>query len=128
MFAYAQINEEGRAVGVSQLSGQVEAANMIALPAYDESVIGKRWTGAGWEAMPAERAAVSRLNFRERFTTEEKRAIYAAARENIDVQIWMDDLASTPEVFTDDPRTIRGVNGLEAAGLIGPGRAAEILA
>jgi hypothetical protein len=73
---------------------------------------------------------LSVLDFRDRFTLDEKRAIYVAADSVVDIKIWLDDLASvTPEngVDTADVRTIEGVQGLEAAGLIAAGRAQEIL-
>ena len=78
--------------------------------------------------------------FRDRFTLSEKRAIYAAAAQVADVRIWLDDLAAVTVVLDPatgavlsgvdltDPRTVAGVQGLEAAGLLAAGRAAEILA
>lgn len=78
--------------------------------------------------------------FRDRFTLAEKRAIYAAAASVPDVRIWLDDLAAVTVVLDpadpsrvlsgvdlEDARTVAGVQGLEAAGLIAAGRAAEIL-
>lgn len=71
---------------------------------------------------------LSVLDFRNRFSIEEKRAIYSAANQFIDIQIWLDDLSSIQgDVDTEDPRTIAGVQGLEAFGLIGVNRASEIL-
>lgn len=76
---------------------------------------------------------LSKLTFRDRFTLDEKRAIYTAAQTSIDVQIWLDDLnAATPEadgtaVDLDDSRTVAGVQALETAGFIAAGRAAQIL-
>lgn len=67
------------------------------------------------------------LAFRSRFTEAEKRAIYSARANSIDIQIWLDDLAAAEDVRSDDPRMIAGVQGLEAAGLLAPGRAAEIM-
>ena len=80
------------------------------------------------------RRRLSTLAFRDRFTQAEKVAIYTAAKTGVEVQIWLDDLAAaTPEpdgtsVDLDDPRTVAGVQALEAAGLIGVGRATEVLA
>lgn len=71
---------------------------------------------------------LSVLAFRSRFTDAEKIAIYTAAKTNVQVQIWLDDLMAASDVNLDDSRTIAGVQALEAAGLIGAGRAAEILA
>lgn len=73
---------------------------------------------------------LSVLEFRGRFTQDEKRALYAAAESVIDIRIWLDDLMAVTEadgVDTADERTVAGVQGLEAAGLIGEGRALEIL-
>lgn len=67
------------------------------------------------------------LAFRSRFTEDEKRAIYTARTSSIDIQIWLDDLAAASDVRSDDPRMIAGVQGLEAAGLLTSGRAAEIM-
>lgn len=67
------------------------------------------------------------LTFRSRFTEGEKRAIYAARSNSIEIQIWLDDLAAAEDVRSDDPRMIAGLQGLEAAGLLPAGRAAEIM-
>lgn len=73
---------------------------------------------------------ISVLAFRSRFTAAEKIAIYTAAKTDVEIQIWLDDLAAAQnsEVSLEDPRTIEGVQSLEAAGLLAEGRAAEILA
>jgi hypothetical protein len=51
---YAQINEGNICIGISQLSGEVGAGNMIAIEGYDVSLLGKKWTGEGWEEVPQE--------------------------------------------------------------------------
>ena len=40
---YAQINEQGNCIGVSELSGEVEQPNMILLDEYDISYIGRKY-------------------------------------------------------------------------------------
>lgn len=45
---YAQITDDGICCGVSQLSGIVNADNMIELESYDLSVMGMKWTGNAW--------------------------------------------------------------------------------
>lgn len=72
----------------------------------------------------------TQLEFRDRFTMGEKRSIYSAAEALVDIRIFLDDLAAVDPavgVDTTDPRTVGGVQLLEAAGLIGLGRAVEIL-
>lgn len=49
---YAQLNEENICIGISQLSGEVKAENMIELDGYDTPLLGKRWTRQGWEEVP----------------------------------------------------------------------------
>ena len=49
MYFYAQLNDEGRVVGVSQLSGQVSSPSMIPLDWYDASLLGQYWNGAGFQ-------------------------------------------------------------------------------
>lgn len=49
---YAQINETGICVAVSQLAGKVEQENMIEIDNYDISLLGKRWDGEVWEDVP----------------------------------------------------------------------------
>lgn len=45
---YAQLTDDGICCGVSQLSGIVNADNMIELENYDLSVMGMKWTGSEW--------------------------------------------------------------------------------
>ena len=52
-FLYVQINNENLAVGFSQLSGEVDAPNMIRVSDHGE-YFGKKWTGTGWEEVAKE--------------------------------------------------------------------------
>lgn len=71
---------------------------------------------------------LSRLDFRNRFTTTEKVRIYQAAGIDLRVRIWLDDLAVADDVDTEYAPTIEAVQALEAAGLLDEGRtAADIL-
>ena len=49
---YAQINDENICMAVSNLSGEVSADNLIPLEVFDASILGKKWTGDGWEDVP----------------------------------------------------------------------------
>lgn len=86
---------------------------------------------AAQQAAPAPAQPVSRtvtkLAFMERFTDEELAAIYAAAKTDVRVEVWMDKMKLASEIDLADPRTRAGVEALEALGLIGQGRAAEVL-
>lgn len=78
--------------------------------------------------VPQPRKPLTVLAFRSRFTDAEKIAIYTAAQTQVAVQVWMADLAAAQDVALDDPRIIGGVCAMEYGGLIGAGRALEILA
>lgn len=49
---YAQIDEQQICIGVSQLSGEVVAADMVELDSYDINVLGKLWQGGKWVDNP----------------------------------------------------------------------------
>ena len=70
VWIYAQINEEGRVVGVSQLSGEVIADHMVYISALPDpySVLGKRYhqdTGE-WEELPQEELPPPEPSFEEK--------------------------------------------------------------
>lgn len=44
-YYYTQLNEDNIVVGVSELSGPVECPYMISIESYDETLMGKLWTG-----------------------------------------------------------------------------------
>lgn len=78
--------------------------------------------------VPQPRKPLTVLSFRSRFTDAEKIAIYTAAQTEVAVRVWLDDLSVAQEVDLADQRIISGVNAMEFGGLIGAGRATEILA
>lgn len=102
------------------------------------------WDGMGFdvcnhiafvEAAPAPPPRkVSKLEFMNSLTDAELAGIYAAAKVSPAVEVWLAKFHATSvdpdgtSIDKDDPRTIAGMQALEAAGLIGPGRAAEVLA
>jgi hypothetical protein len=77
---------------------------------------------------------LTKLAYMNRFTDTELGTIYSVAKTNIGVEVWLAKFnAATPEadgtsIDLDDPRTLGGLQALEAAGLIGAGRALEITA
>jgi hypothetical protein len=92
------------------------------------------------DAEPKLNYRLTKREFRERFTQEEKLSMYDLATRagTMDVSdpyrtmalsmaIYLDDLISQDYVDLDFKQTIDSVNALEAFGLIGTGRAAEIL-
>ena len=139
---YAQINAEGIAFSVIMGDEEINAPDMIALPEFDHSIIGKRWNAAmqRWDAAPTdpETRRISTLAFRRRFTAGERAAIEWAAVDRSDqpeparqqaaaLRATLADQAAAAFIDLDDDDTDTGVRTLEALGLLIPGRAAQIL-
>lgn len=70
---------------------------------------------------------LTKLEFLRRFSINERIALRQAAQASPQVYDYMALLELAEEVFLDDPDTVGGVEFLEQIGLIGVGRAAEIL-
>lgn len=70
---------------------------------------------------------ITPFQFKMRFTPEERIACRQMAKVNDEVYDLMDMLQSTLTPTLNDPMMIWGVNKLEQIGLLGPGRAAQIL-
>ena len=52
-FYYAQINEKNICVAVSELARDMsEYSSLLRIESFDTSLLGKRWTGSGWEEVP----------------------------------------------------------------------------
>ena len=65
--------------------------------------------------------------FSDRFTDAEMQAILAACQANAALNAWWEKFKLACDINLDDPATQGGVQALEIAGLIGEGRAAEVL-
>ena len=72
-------------------------------------------------------ARLTRLQFLSRFTEAEMTAILAAADQSPALKAALLRWQAAEGIVLTDPETIAGVQALEIAGLIGEGRAAEVL-
>lgn len=140
---YMKLNEQGIAVFSIQIAAEPTKpdANLVEVDELHTEWLGQRYdreasVSAGKpvfvavEGPPQEPdTGLSELEFRGLFTQNEKRAIYAAAAVEIDVQIWLDDLRAMggKRVMLTDQRTVAGVQAMEAIGIITQGRATQIL-
>jgi len=70
---------------------------------------------------------ITRLAFKKRMTDAERIAVRGAAAVNDTIYDFMDLLSDATYVDLEDPETVAGVAALEGAGLLGAGRASEIL-
>lgn len=99
------------------------------------------WRVSDEQDMPATApvfARLTKLGFRSRFTAAEKTAIELASLDDpavpmaqraqaADIRVYLADVASATYIDPQRPETRAGVQALEAAGLIGAGRALQIL-
>lgn len=76
---------------------------------------------------PTNLGQISKLAYMERFSDAELAAIYGAAKVSLAVEVWLEKFKLAEFIDLSDPRTLAGLQALEANGLIGPGRALEIL-
>ena len=136
---YAQIDETRRVVGVTQTADPVDDPRMVPLQSYDLEVLGKRHdlaSGAFVET-PAEPAPqptarnASNKAFLSRFTDDEAididLASIGATREAATVRRYLSKVNAAQHIDLAEDETRTGVQALEAAGLLKPGRALVIL-
>lgn len=51
---YAQLDMNNVCVGLSQLSGEVQAPNMLQIEHYDTTLVGKKYENGVWVEVPPE--------------------------------------------------------------------------
>jgi len=79
------------------------------------------------QSQPPVAHPISKLAFMERFTDEELAAIYTAAKQSVQIEVWVDKLKLAEYVDVTDPQTIAGLQALAASGLLTEARVQEIL-
>ena len=136
---YAQIDDARRVVGVTQTADPVEHPHMVPLQSYDLGVLGKRHDLASGafaeippEPVPEPTARnVSNKAFLSRFTDAEAididLASIGATREAATVRRYLSKVNAAQHIDLAEDETRTGVQALEAAGLLKPGRALVIL-
>ncbi len=130
---YAQLNEQGRVVAVTQTAAEVISPSMVALPLLDSSLIGATYQNGAFvpAVAPPPVRHVTRLAFLSRFTDAEAVAIdlasIGATVEAASMRRYMAKVNAATFIDLDRPDTRAGVQQLEAVGLLAAGRAAVIL-
>ena len=136
-FFYAQTDDERIVIGVTHAAGLIEDVHMVPIESLDASLMGKRWNPEvqAFEpgpppVVPTERN-VSRKAFLSRFTDAEAididLASMGATREAATVRRYLSKVNAAQHIDLADNETRTGVQALEAAGLLQPGRALVIL-
>lgn len=70
---------------------------------------------------------IDAVDFRERFTFQERVLVKQAATSSPAVAVLMEDVGARSTIRLGDPRTVAGVNLLRDVGCLTPERAAQIL-
>ena len=134
---YAQVNAASVVIGVTQVAAVIDAPDLLPIESLDTSLIGQRWNpqAQAFEPgppppVPTERN-VSRKAFLSRFTDAEAididLASIGATREAAAVRRYLSKVNAAQHIDLADNETRTGVQALEAAGLLQPGRALAIL-
>ena len=136
-FFYAQTDDERIVIGVTHAAGLIEGVHMVPIESLDATLMGKRWNPEAQAFEPGPPQAeptvrnVSRKAFLSRFTDAEAididLASMGATREAAAVRRYLSKVNAAQHIDLADDETRDGVQALEAAGLLRPGRALEIL-
>ena len=138
MHYYAQLNAANSVVAVTQTAEPLEHSQpLVELQTYDLGLIGQRWNPAAQAFEPGPQTPVpternvSRKAFLSRFTDAEAididLASMGATREAATVRRYLSKVNAAQHIDLADDETRTGVQALEAAGLLQPGRALAIL-
>lgn len=137
MHYYAHLNAESKVTSVTQHHEPLNSAEVVAITSFDADLIGQRWNPDAQAFEPAPPPAepternVSRKAFLSRFTDAEAididLASIGATREAAAVRRYLSKVNAAQHIDLADEETRKGVQALEAAGLLQPGRALVIL-
>ena len=137
MYYYAHLNSESIVVSVTQHEEQLASAEVIPIPSFETALLGQRWNPEAQAFEPGPPQAeptvrnVSRKAFLSRFTDAEAididLASMGATREAATVRRYLSKVNAAQHIDLADDETRTGVQALEAAGLLQPGRALAIL-
>ena len=134
---YAQVNAGFIVLGVTQVAAEINAPDLVPIESLDTALIGQRWNAEtqAFEPGPPPELPTGRLvstkAFLSRFTDDEAidldLASIGATREAAAVRRYLSKVNSAQHIDLADDETRTGVQALEAAGLLQPGRALVIL-
>ena len=134
---YAQVNAGFIVLGVTQVAAEINAPDLVPIESLDTALIGQRWNpeAQAFEPGPPPVQPTGRLisnkAFLSRFTDAEAididLASMGATREAATVRRYLSKVNAAQHIDLADDETRTGVQALEAAGLLQPGRALVIL-
>ena len=87
----------------------------------------EEWNPATLNFFTKTDTSITKLQFMKRFSAQEYAAIKAAAAVNGELDFFWQKFLMAQDIVISDAELIAGLNALEQAGVLAPGRAAEIL-
>ena len=60
-YFYAQLDQDGVCMGISQLAGEVEAAHMIAIEDFDIGLLGRVYEDGQWSEKPVQTQGIDNI-------------------------------------------------------------------
>jgi hypothetical protein len=127
---YVQLDDNNIVTGVTQTTGTIDAANMIEIPEYDTSLLGKKYENGVFVEGPAVvlPSIITKLALLNRMTDAEFIGIINAAKTDAEVELWKTrfDNATTIDL-NDGSRVVAGFPMLVTKGLLTQERATTIL-
>lgn len=121
-------NRWGYTVGDVTQEWNPESPGFVPMTQVDASMFAQLTADRLQQQDQGTRRSISKLSFFGRFSDAELSLIYTLAKQEVEVEIWLERFKITDgDIYLDDPRTILGVQKLEAAGILAEGRAAEVL-
>ena len=127
---YVQLDDNNLVLGVTKATDTINAANMIEIPEYDTSLLGKKYENGVFVEGPAVilPIIITKLALLNRMTDAEFIGIINAAKTDAEVELWKTrfDNATTIDL-ADGSRVVAGFPMLVTKGLLTQERATAIL-
>ncbi len=127
---YVQLNDSNLVTGVTQTTGTIDAVNMIEIPEYDTTLMGKKYENNVFVDGPSVvlPSIITKIALLNRMTDAEFIGIINAAKTDAEVELWKTrfDLATTIDL-NDGSRVVAGFPMLVTKGLLTQERATTIL-
>ena len=127
---YVQLDDNNIVTGVTQTTGTIDAANMIEIPEYDTSLLGKKYENGVFVDGPAVvlPSIITKLALLNRMTDAEFIGIINAAKTDAEVELWKTRFDNATSIdLNDGSRVVAGFPMLVTKGLLTQERATAIL-
>lgn len=125
----AQLNADRICTSVAELETVPDGELFVVLDSMDRTLLGRHHDGQDWGAAltPVAARHITKLAFWSRFTAPERVAILTAAKASVAVEDYIAMVKVANFIDLDRADTRAGVQALETATLLAPGRALVIL-